>query len=61
MQELATRGFIGDFRMPDYMRFGFAPLYNTDADVQALVREIEHIMATGAWDKPEYRQRRDFT
>lgn len=61
MQELAARGFIGDFRMPDFMRFGFAPLYNTDADVQALVREIELIMAAGAWDKPEYRQRRDFT
>ena len=52
---------IGDFRMPDYMRFGFAPLYNTLQEVDELIDAIEDIMLTGAWDKAEYRQRRDFT
>lgn len=61
MQELAKRKFIGDFRMPDYMRFGFAPLYNTPDDVHALIDTLDQIMATRAWDKPEYQQRRDFT
>ncbi|WP_279635079.1 kynureninase [Paraburkholderia rhynchosiae] len=61
MQELAKRKFIGDFRMPDYMRFGFAPLYNNDEDVHALIDAIDQIMISRDWEKPEYQQRRDFT
>jgi len=61
MRELTRRQIIGDFRMPDYMRFGFAPLYNTLQEVDELIDAIEDIMLTGAWDKAEYRQRRDFT
>ncbi|HWT37527.1 MAG TPA: kynureninase [Paraburkholderia sp.] len=61
MQALAARKLIGDFRMPDYMRFGFAPLYNTEGEVHELVEAIDEIMRNSAWDAPEYRQRRDFT
>ena len=61
MQELARRGLIGDFRVPDFMRFGFAPLYNTLEDVQALVDAIESVMIERSWDQPEYRVRNEFT
>jgi kynureninase len=61
MQELAQRGFIGDFRTPDFMRIGLAPLYNTLGDVAQLVDAIERVMQEGAWNKAEHRVKRGFT
>ena len=61
MQELSRRGVIGDFRMPDFMRFGFAPLFNTADEVEYLVDQISEIMKTGAWNNPAYERRRAFT
>lgn len=61
MQELARQQMIGDFRMPDFMRFGFAPLFNSEADVTALVDAIDNIMVQSLWDRPEHLQRRAFT
>ena len=57
MQALIARGVIGDFRAPDMMRFGFAPLYLGAAEVQAAVAVIAEVMAQRAWDLPAYRQR----
>jgi kynureninase len=61
MQALAQRQLIGDFRMPDFMRFGFAPLYNTFDDVQALIDAIDQIMRDASWNSDAHRVRHAFT
>ncbi len=55
MQALIARGVIGDFRAPDIMRFGFAPLYNDEADVDRAVEIMADILETRAWDRPEFK------
>ncbi len=57
MQALIARGVIGDFRAPDILRFGFAPLYLGMDEVNRAVEILTEVMATRAWDKPEYRVR----
>lgn len=57
MQALIARGVIGDFRAPDVLRFGFAPLYNDLGDVERAVAALAVILAAGAWDRPDYHWR----
>jgi len=61
MQALIARGVIGDFRAPDLMRFGFAPLYNTHAEMVRAAEVLSDILATREWDQPRFRQRAKVT
>jgi kynureninase len=61
MQALIGRGVIGDFRAPDILRFGFAPLYVRYADVWDAVEQLHDVLATRAWDRAEFRQPRSVT
>jgi kynureninase len=57
MQALITDGVIGDFRAPDLLRFGFAPLYVRFVDVFDAVSRLQKIMAARTWDRAEFKQR----
>jgi kynureninase len=57
MQALIERGVIGDFRPPDLMRFGFAPLYVSYADVWNAVETLAGVLTSRAFDDPRYRER----
>ena len=54
MQALIARGIIGDFRAPDILRFGLAPLYVRFADVFDAVAAIDEVMAAGEWNQPRF-------
>ena len=61
MQSLIERGIVGDFRAPDLMRFGFAPLYNSFADAVRAVEALADVLATRAWDQPRFLTRQKVT
>jgi kynureninase len=61
MQALIARGVIGDFRAPDLMRFGFAPLYNSHVEMVRAAEILEEILATREWDQPRFKARSKVT
>jgi len=61
VQALIARGIVGDFRAPDLMRFGFAPLYNSHAEVWRAADVLSQLLATRDWDQPRFRERRKVT
>jgi kynureninase len=57
MQALIARGVVGDFRAPDILRFGFTPLFIGAEEVDRAVDILDRLMASGDWDRPEYRRK----
>ncbi|MCW2524137.1 MAG: kynureninase [Frankiales bacterium] len=56
-QALIARGVIGDFRAPDLLRLGVAPLYLRHVDVLEAMQALEDVLASGAHLAPEFAQR----
>jgi kynureninase len=56
-QALIARGVIGDFRAPDIIRLGFAPLYLRFADVWDAMTELRDVLESGAYDDPRFARR----
>ena len=40
VDQMSAEGIVADFRPPDLMRFGFAPLYNSYGDIVELVERL---------------------
>jgi len=57
VQALIARGVVGDYREPDVVRLGFAPLYVRHVDVVAAVEQIAAVIATGEQSDPQYAVR----
>jgi kynureninase len=57
VQALIGRGVIGDFRAPDVLRFGFSPLFLSHAEVFDAVEILREVLATRAYERPEFQAR----
>ena len=57
VQALIARGVVGDYREPDVVRLGFAPLYVRHVDVVAAVEQIAAVIAAGEQSDPQYAVR----
>jgi len=61
IQALIAEGVVGDFRAPDMLRFGFAPLYNTVNDVETAADVLCEIVKTRRYDQPQFHARKAVT
>ena len=61
MQAMIDRKIIGDFRAPDLMRFGFAPLYIDIDQVREAARTLCDVINLNLWDDPKYKTRHKVT
>ncbi|MEJ0019787.1 MAG: kynureninase [Acetobacteraceae bacterium] len=61
MQALIERGVIGDFRAPDVLRFGLAPLYLRHVDVWDAVAVLRDVMRRGVWQEARFQVRKSVT
>jgi kynureninase len=61
VRNLADRHVVGDFREPDILRFGFAPLYTRFVDAYDAASALVDVLATGSFRDPQYAVRRAVT
>ena len=55
-QALRAQGVIVDFRAPDLVRFGFAPLYTSHVEVAAAADALHATLRDGTWQEyPRHR------
>jgi kynureninase len=57
IQALIGHGVIGDFRAPDILRFGFAPLYTRHVDIWDAVDRLAAIIGEQSWRDARFQTR----
>ena len=61
VQALIARDVVGDFREPDIVRLGFAPLYLTHADVLRALEHLRAVLEGREYERDEFRERATVT
>jgi kynureninase len=61
VQALIARDVVGDFREPDIVRLGFAPLYLTHGDVLRAAEHLQAVVAGREFEREEFRTRATVT
>lgn len=61
VQALIAHGVIGDFRAPNILRFGFAPLYLRYVDIWDAVETLRQIIFNRTWDDARFKTRAQVT
>jgi kynureninase len=60
-QAMIDRGVIADFRAPDVLRLGFAPLYLRYSDIARSVEVLGGVMANKSYAQEKYLRRQKVT
>lgn len=57
VQALKARGVVGDFRAPDCIRLGIAPIYLSYQDIWDAVQHFRAVMTNREWERDAFRVR----
>jgi kynureninase len=57
VQALKARGVVGDFRSPDCIRLGIAPIYLSYENIWDAVQHLREVMDNREWERDSFRVR----